>query len=169
MCLSTCLRALLVGSIRLRRINLVELAKQDLILIAGNIGLKSKHKYATARQLFFASDLVNLLKQLSLKGNRGLNAWYTLLHTTSIPRDAMGTRSPCEPPNAPVQRWAAQRTVRCKRLLAGRAPVVHGDRAAAEWLSRDQLEPSRAGQPALVQGRAVAGDSRVDEELVFVN
>jgi hypothetical protein len=33
---------------------------------------------------------------------------------------------------------------------SARAPVVHGDRAAAERLRRDQLEPSRAGQPALV-------------------
>ena len=49
------------------------------------------------------------------------------------------------------------------------APVVHGDRAAAKRLRRDQLKPSRVGQPALVQGRAVAGDSRVDEELVFVD
>jgi hypothetical protein len=52
---------------------------------------------------------------------------------------------------------------------ASRAPVVHGDRAAAERLRRDQLEPSRAGQPALVQGRAVAGDPGVDEELVLVD
>src|SRR5687767_1037604 len=50
-----------------------------------------------------------------------------------------------------------------------RAPVVHGDRAATERLRRDQLEPSRAGQPALVQGRAVAGDPGVDEELVLVD
>src|SRR4029453_7260558 len=49
------------------------------------------------------------------------------------------------------------------------APVVHGDRAAAERLRRDQLEPSRAGQPALVQGRAVAGDPGGDEELVLVD
>ena len=46
---------------------------------------------------------------------------------------------------------------------SARAPVVHGDRAAAERLRRDQLEPSRAGQPALVQGRAVAGNPGVDE------
>src|SRR5438046_5760965 len=52
---------------------------------------------------------------------------------------------------------------------SARAPVVHGDRAAAERLRRDQLEPSRAGQPALVQGRAVAGDPRVDEELILVD
>src|SRR5881392_3678730 len=49
------------------------------------------------------------------------------------------------------------------------APVVHGDRAAAERLRRDQLEPSRTGQPALVQGRAVAGDPGMDEELVLVD
>ena len=49
---------------------------------------------------------------------------------------------------------------------SARAPVVHGDRDVAERLRRDQLEPSRAGQPALVQGRAVAGDPGVDEELV---
>src|SRR5438046_8321427 len=52
---------------------------------------------------------------------------------------------------------------------SARAPVVHGDDAAAERLRRDQLEPSRAGQPALVQGRAVAGDPGVDEELVLVD
>ena len=73
------------------------------------------------------------------------------------------------PPNAPVQRRAAQRTVRCNPLLAVRAPVVHGDCAVAERRRRDQLEPSRAGQPALVQGRAVAGDPGVDEELVLVD
>src|SRR5262249_44966594 len=49
------------------------------------------------------------------------------------------------------------------------APVVHSDRSAAERLRRDQLEPSRAGQPALVQGWAVAGDPGVDEELVLVD
>src|SRR5436853_3499122 len=52
---------------------------------------------------------------------------------------------------------------------SARAPVVHGDRAAAERLRRNQLEPSRAGQPALVQGRAVAGDPGVDEQLVLVD
>src|SRR3546814_9078002 len=50
-----------------------------------------------------------------------------------------------------------------------RAPVVHGDRAAAERRRRDQLEPSRAREPALVQGRAVAGDPGVDEEPVLVD
>lgn len=40
---------------------------------------------------------------------------------------------------------------------SARAPVVHGNRAAAKRLSRDQVEPSRAREPALVQGRAVAG------------
>src|SRR5438477_12442631 len=54
-------------------------------------------------------------------------------------------------------------------LASARAAVVHGDRAAAERLRRDQLEPSRAGQPALVQGRAVTGDPGVDEELVLVD
>src|SRR5207253_6582968 len=49
------------------------------------------------------------------------------------------------------------------------APIVHDDRAAAERRRRDQLEPSRAGQPALVQGRAVAGDPGVDEERVLVD
>jgi hypothetical protein len=43
---------------------------------------------------------------------------------------------------------------------------VQGDRAAAERLRRDQLEPSRAGQPALVQGRAVAGDPGVNEDIM---
>src|SRR6185295_5024302 len=52
---------------------------------------------------------------------------------------------------------------------SARAPVVHGDRAAAERLRRDQLEASRAGQPALVESRAVAGDPGVDEELVLVD
>src|SRR4051812_20306018 len=52
---------------------------------------------------------------------------------------------------------------------ATRAPGVDGDRAVAERLRRDQLEPSRAGQPAVVQGRAVAGDPRVDEEPVLVD
>ena len=46
---------------------------------------------------------------------------------------------------------------------------MHGDRAAAERLRRDQLEPSRARQPALVQSRAVADDPGVDEELVLVD
>src|SRR5688500_14061254 len=58
-------------------------------------------------------------------------------------------------------RWGCSESIR--------APVVHGDRAAAERLRRDQLEPSRAGQPALVQGRAVAGDPGVDEEDVLVD
>ena len=52
---------------------------------------------------------------------------------------------------------------------SARATIVHGDRAAAERLGRDQLEPPRAGQPALVQGRAVAGDPGVDEKLVLVD
>jgi hypothetical protein len=38
------------------------------------------------------------------------------------------------------------------------APVVHGDRTIPERLRRDQLQLSRTGQPALVQGRAVASD-----------
>ncbi len=46
---------------------------------------------------------------------------------------------------------------------------MHGDRAAAERPRRDQLKPSRAGQPALVQGRAVAGDPGMDEQLVLVD
>ncbi len=46
---------------------------------------------------------------------------------------------------------------------------MHGNSAAAQRLRRDQLEPSRAGQSALVQGRAVAGDPGVDEEQVFVD
>lgn len=71
--------------------------------------------------------------------------------------------------NAPVQRRAAQRTVRCNPLLAARAPVVNRNRAVAERRRRDELEASRAGQPVLIQGRAVAGDSRVHEELVFID
>ena len=46
---------------------------------------------------------------------------------------------------------------------------MHSDRAVAERRRRDQIEPSRAGQPALVQGRAVAGDPGVDEDLVLVD
>src|SRR5262245_25425042 len=73
------------------------------------------------------------------------------------------------PHNARVQRRAAQRTVRCNPLLAARTPVVHSDGAVAERRRRDQLESSRAGQPALVQGRAVTDDPGVDEELVLVD
>jgi hypothetical protein len=54
-------------------------------------------------------------------------------------------------------------------MLAVLAPVVHGDRAATERIRGDQIEPSRAGQPTLIQSRAVAGDSRVDEENVLVD
>jgi hypothetical protein len=46
---------------------------------------------------------------------------------------------------------------------------VHRDRAVVERLRRDQFEPSRGGQSALVQGRAVASDPGVDEELVLVD
>ena len=49
------------------------------------------------------------------------------------------------------------------------APVVHGDRAVSERLRRDQLEPSRAGQPALVERRTVTGDPGVQEKLVLVD
>src|SRR4051794_16221346 len=38
------------------------------------------------------------------------------------------------------------------------ATVVHGHHAVVERLRRDELEPARAGQPALVKRRAVAGD-----------
>src|SRR3954447_16139054 len=55
------------------------------------------------------------------------------------------------------------------RWLAARTSVVHSDRAVAERRRRDQFKPSRAGQPALVQGRAVTGDPGVDEELVLVD
>src|SRR5688572_17167269 len=54
-------------------------------------------------------------------------------------------------------------------VMSAPAPVVHGDRTAAERLRRDQLEPPRAGQPALVQGRAVAGDPGMDEQFVLVD
>src|SRR3546814_16013747 len=57
----------------------------------------------------------------------------------------------------------------CPTSDSARAPVVHGDRAAAERRRRDQLEPSRAREPALVQGRAVAGDPGVDEEPVLLD
>ena len=53
--------------------------------------------------------------------------------------------------------------VRYNRLLAALSPVMHCHRAVAERLRRNQLKPSRAGQPALVQGRAVAGDPGVNE------
>ena len=49
------------------------------------------------------------------------------------------------------------------------APVVHGNRAIAERLRQDQLEPSCSGHPALVQGRAVACDPGVHEQLVLVD
>src|SRR3954468_20424079 len=52
---------------------------------------------------------------------------------------------------------------------SARAAVVHGHRAVAERLRREQLEPARAGQPALVQRRAVAGDPGMDEQLVLVD
>src|SRR6478672_2433711 len=48
-------------------------------------------------------------------------------------------------------------------------PIVHRHRPVAHRLGRDQLQPSRAGKPALEQGRAVAGDPRVDEEPVLVD
>src|ERR1041385_6401217 len=73
-----------------------------------------------------------------------------------------GTRKEGAPPSSlhpGCEAWA----------WSARAPVVHGDRAAAERLRRDQLEPSRAWQPALVQGRAVAGDPGGDEEHVLVD
>ncbi len=56
-----------------------------------------------------------------------------------------------------------------EQTVSAITPVVHCDRASAERLRRDQLEPSCAGQPTLVQGRAVADNSRVDEQLVFVD
>src|SRR5690349_22882210 len=74
----------------------------------------------------------------------------------------------CAARRLPTTRWPAS-WARWGCSESARAPVVHGDRAAAERLRRDQLEPSRAGQPALVQGRAVASDPRVDEQLVLVN
>jgi len=46
---------------------------------------------------------------------------------------------------------------------------VHGDRAAAEGPGRNEFEPSRTGQPALVQSWTVADDPRVDEEHVLVD
>src|SRR3954466_400560 len=52
---------------------------------------------------------------------------------------------------------------------SARAAVVQGHRAVAERVRREQLEPARAGQPALVQRRAVAGDPGVDEQLVLVD
>src|SRR5687768_12696244 len=56
-----------------------------------------------------------------------------------------------------------------QNTASARAPVVHGDRAAAERLRRAELEPSRAFEPTLVQGRAVADDPGVDEEHVLVD
>src|SRR5688572_32986255 len=52
--------------------------------------------------------------------------------------------------------------------LAG-AAVVHRHRAAAERPRRDQLELPRRGQTTLVQGRAVAGEPGMNEELVLVD
>src|SRR3954465_13645573 len=52
---------------------------------------------------------------------------------------------------------------------SARAAVVHGHRAVAEGVRREQLELARAGQPALVQRRAVAGDPGVDQQLVLVD
>jgi phosphoglycolate phosphatase-like HAD superfamily hydrolase len=52
---------------------------------------------------------------------------------------------------------------------SARAAVVHGHRAVAERVRREQLELARTGQPALVQRRAVAGDPGVDEQLVLVD
>jgi anti-sigma factor ChrR (cupin superfamily) len=49
------------------------------------------------------------------------------------------------------------------------AAVVHCHRAAAERPRREQLELPRRGQTALVQGRAVAGEPGMNEELVLVN
>src|SRR5206468_10380131 len=74
----------------------------------------------------------------------------------------------CAARRLPTTRWPAS-WARCGCAESARAPVVHGDRAVAERLRRDQLEPSGAGQPALVQGRAVAGDPGVDEQLVLVD
>jgi hypothetical protein len=49
------------------------------------------------------------------------------------------------------------------------AAVVHGHRAVSERPRREQLELTRVGQSALVQRRAVAGDPRMDEQLVLVD
>lgn len=49
------------------------------------------------------------------------------------------------------------------------APVMHGDGAVAQRRCRDQLEPSRAGHPALIEGRAVAGDLGVHQKLILVD
>src|SRR3954463_9400059 len=46
---------------------------------------------------------------------------------------------------------------------------MYGDGAAAERRGRNRLEPSRAGQPALVEGWAVAGYPGGDEEIVLVD
>ena len=46
---------------------------------------------------------------------------------------------------------------------------MHGNRTVAERRRRDQIEPARAGQTALVQGRAVACNPGVDEEPVLVD
>ena len=50
-----------------------------------------------------------------------------------------------------------------------RAPVVHSNRAATERHSRDQLKATGGGQPALVEGGAVADDPGLDEEPVLVD
>ena len=49
------------------------------------------------------------------------------------------------------------------------APVVQCDHTVAKWLRRNQLEPPRAGQPTVVQCRAMAGDPGVEEHLVLVD
>src|SRR5690606_4500614 len=79
--------------------------------------------------------------------------------------------------NARAHRQAGQRepSSECNVLsgdvtrLRVSAPVVHDNRAVAERLRRDKFEPSRAGQPAVVQGRAVTSDPWMDEEPVLVD
>src|SRR5262245_13574841 len=78
---------------------------------------------------------------------------------------AAGSPSPasrrcCTPlwPAAP----SAARSWRWDSCDSARAAVVHGHRAVAERLRREQLELARARQPALVQRRAVAGDPGMD-------
>src|SRR5215218_4931279 len=75
----------------------------------------------------------------------------------------------------PTVNWRRSRDAQVPKLCAkgwlesALAPVVHGDCTIAERRRRDQLQLSRTGQPALVQGRAVASDSGMDEELVLID
>src|SRR5690606_5676693 len=93
---------------------------------------------------------------------------------TSIPR---ARKTSNEARASPAARHASNpfsttrdrpRTVH-RGLLAGHTPVVHRDHAVSERRRRDELEPTRAEQPTLVERRAVACDPRVDEEPILID